>query len=195
MMARNLLGKSTLAISLLSFIALLAFSSIPIAYGYGSGQNWQIGAAGTGTLCVPDGGCGGFGFWGWCAFTGTTSGTNGDCQFSQYLHQGTVLGTAQCETSFDVTAWHSGPSLANPSVNDFFIDTGTMTVNPASATAACVALLQGAGFNVVQTGPGTGSFSPSSDTEIPAAPGHYNLNGLVAPPITYTELQFQVSEK
>jgi hypothetical protein len=190
----RMLRKSTPIISILFFIAILAFSSLPIASGYGSGETWQTGFAGTGTLCIPNGGCGGFGFWGWCTFTGVSLGSSGDCQVSQYLHQGTVLGTAQCETSFDVTGWHSAPSLVT-GLTDFFIDTGTVTVHPASATPACVAFLQGAGFSLVQTGSNTATFSPTSDTEIPAVPGHYNFNGAFVAGISYTELQFQVSEK
>ncbi|HZW54862.1 MAG TPA: hypothetical protein VFF30_01085 [Nitrososphaerales archaeon] len=186
--------KQKFAIVLLAFTALLILSAVPKVSAYGSGENWQIGASGTGTLCIPNGGCGGFGFWGWCAFYGVSSGTVGDCQFSQYLHSGTVLGTAQCETSFDVTRWHTAAGVY-PSLTDFFIDTGSVRVNPASATATCISLLQGAGFNVVQTGANIGTFSPTSDTEIPSVPGHYNFNGLVAGPITYTELQFQVSER
>src|SRR3989442_9893430 len=80
--------------------AMLAVFAAPPAGAYGK-ENWQIGFAGTAT--APSTGFG-FGFWGWCAFGGgVSSGTTGDCQFSQYFH--TPAGRLTCEVSLDVTSW------------------------------------------------------------------------------------------
>lgn len=180
---------SALSLIAASIFLLSSFALFPAISAYGSNDNWQIGAAGTGTMFGN-----GFGFWGWCALAGHTSGTHGDCQFSQYLHMSGNTGSVQCETSFDITGWHSAASLTNPKINDFFIDSGTVTFNPASSTQACIYFMGLAGFNMEQTGQATAKFvTPSSDTGIPAAPAHYNLNGLVEGPITFTELQYQVA--
>lgn len=179
-------------------ISLLAFFLAPMAGAYGSGDNWQIGVSATGTQCIQQG-CGGFGFWGWCTFSGSTSGTVGDCAYSQYLHLAAV-GSPQCETHFDITAWHTAPSPTRHRT-DFWIDSGALTVNPASATDACVNFLEHAGFALSQTSSGAWVFVPSSDTGIPATPGHYDFNGLVTPPCgcgpvvtTFTQFQIQVSD-
>ncbi len=178
------------ALLLLVPVSLFALLLTPVAWAYGSGDNWQIGVSGTGIECIPNVGCGGFGFWGWCTFSGTTSGTNGDCQYSQYLHLDPL--STQCETHFDITGWHV--AVGRTGMPSFFIDSGTVTVDPASATTACIHFLQHAGFNVAQTGDGAGQFEPSSDTGIPANPGHYDFSGQVRGPITFTEFQIQVSE-
>jgi hypothetical protein len=172
----------------LASVMLLSFAFIPATSAYGKGDNWQIGAAGTGSFCVSKGVCGGFGFWGWCAFAGIASGTSGNCQFSQYLHKGTPLGVIQCETSFDVTNWN-----VSATTNDFVINSGTVTFKPASSTGGCITLLAGAGIFITQTGRNTGEFSAPSDLGIPAVAGHYDLNGVQEGPITFTELQYQVS--
>jgi hypothetical protein len=160
------------------------------SYAYGSGANWQLGFSGTGTLLGS-----GFGFWGWCTFVGSAAGTAGDCQVSQYLH-GSV-GDIQCETGFDVTGWEAGPGVLMPltGTSDFFVNSGTIVVRPASTIAACLAFLRAAGFAVgPTTSPGMLAITGPSDLELPAAPGHYNFNGQTIAGITYTEFQVQVSE-
>ena len=185
---RNLIVSKKLAIILpITLLALIMFPAS--SHAYGRGASWQLGFAGTGILFGS-----GFGFWGWCTFTGSTSGTVGDCQVSQYLH-GSV-GNVQCETSFDVTGWEARPGAITSLTGqpDFFITSGTITVQPASATAACLGFLTAAGFAVTQTSPSTGAIVGPSDLELPAAPGHYDFNGLTISGVAYTEFQVQVTE-
>lgn len=180
--------KRVAVILSLTLLALMMFPSSSRAYG--TGASWQLGFSGTGTLFGS-----GFGFWGWCTFIGSTSGRIGDCQVSQYLHGST--GNVQCETAFDVTGWEaiSGALTSLTGKPDFFVSSGTITVRPASAALACLAFLTGAGFAVGPgTSPGTLAITGPSDLELPAAPGHYNFNGLTLAPITYTEFQVQVAE-
>ena len=186
---RDLMTSKGLAL-ILSIVLLTIPMSPPSLYAYGPGASWQIGTAGTGTLFGS-----GFGFWGWCTFVGDTSGTAGDCQFSQYLHMSN--GNVQCETHFDITGWDTGPGTMTPLTGqpDFFVTSGTITVHPAPATPACLAFLMGAGFNVVQTSSSTGEFvAPPTDLGTPAGAGHYSFNGQTIFPIDYTEFQIQVSK-
>ncbi len=151
-------------------------ASLDDAYG---AENWQIGFAGT---AVAPGTGFGFGFWGWCAFGGGvapfTSGTTGDCQFAQYLHLPSGSGFT-CHESLDIKSWdvEQGTMLPVPS---FFV-TGTATVNPTSATTPCLAL-----FPMTTTS----NFS-KVDSGFPAAPRHYNLNGLLG---ARGEFQIQVTQ-
>jgi hypothetical protein len=145
---------------------LVATSSSVGAYG-GGPANWQVGFAGTGV--VPTTGIG-FGFWGWCEFSGgVVAGTNSDCQVSQYVHSPTF--SVNCEQSINVISWTAATGT--------FVINETSTTNPSSATAMCLA----AG--------GVPPADPAFDTHIPAFPNHYNLNGLFGAP---GELQLQVTE-
>src|SRR5579863_10250777 len=111
-LSRPLLGV-LVAATLVIFVATPA-----LAYGK---ENWQIGFAGTG---VAPGTGQGFGFWGWCTFSGgVTSGNDGDCQFAEYIHGPSGSGFT-CEESLDISSWDG-------STGTFFIS-GTVTVNPAS---------------------------------------------------------------
>src|SRR5262245_23166775 len=129
-MLKLIVSRNLAVILSIALLALIMFP--PSSHAYGPRANWQLGFAGTGTLFGSD-----LGFWGWCTFTGSTSGTTGDCQVSQYLH-GSV-GSVQCETSFDITGWDVKPGVLTPLTGqpDFFITSGSITVRPASATAAC----------------------------------------------------------
>ena len=51
------------------------------------------------------------------------------------------IGRPVMPTKFEVTQWHTAPALMGPPSIDFYIDAGTVTVSPASASAACVELL------------------------------------------------------
>jgi hypothetical protein len=137
---------------LLALALALVVATPTLAYGK---DNWQLGFSGTGV--IPSTGQG-FGFWGWCAFGGgITSGNDGDCQVSQYVHA-PAGGGFTCEESVDVTAWDA-------SGGTFVIEAATVTVHPSSLTEACLAFFPGpAGFPV--------------DTGFPAAAGHYNLGGI-----------------
>jgi hypothetical protein len=149
-------------------VALVSNTHSRPALAYGA-ENWQIGLAGTGV--APSTGQG-FGFWGWCALGGgVTSGTNGDCQFAQYVHAPAGSGFT-CQISLDITSWDG-------SSGTFFI-TGTATVNPTSLTGPCLTIF-----------PGSASFT-GVNSLIPAAPGHYNLGSLF--PGLPGEFQIQVTQ-
>ena len=151
----------------IGFAALLAISVASPAFAYGK-ENRQTTFAGTG---VAPGTGSGFGFWGWCAFGGgVTSGNNGDCEFSQYVHG--PSGSVTCEVSLNISAWTRASGT--------FVITGTATAHPASSTAACVAIF-----------PGSTTFT-GLDSGIPAAAGHYNLGGLG--PGLVGEFQIQVTQ-
>jgi len=172
-MHRTLLWRSLLGVLVAVILGVVAASP---AQAYGP-ENWQIGFAGT--AVAPSTGFG-FGFWGWCAFGGgVTSGNTGDCQFSEYIH--TSSGRVTCEESADITSWDTSISTIPPTVGfHTFHVTGTATVNPSSATAACESI--------------PGSFPASYigfDTQIPAAAGHYNLGSVLGP---RGELEFQVTQ-
>jgi hypothetical protein len=129
---------------------MLGVSATTSAMAYGA-ENWQLGFAGTGTAA---GTASGFGFWGWCAFSGgVTSGNDGDCQLSQYLHL-PAGGGITCQESLDITSWNGSGGT--------FVISGTATVNPSGATGPCVNFF-----------PGSSPFSV--DTGFPAATGHYNF--------------------
>jgi hypothetical protein len=157
------------------------------------GYNWQIAVSGKGILHpgVDDlGGNLNFKVEGWCAFTGVSSGTAGDCSLNRYVHS--ASGDLSCETTFDITEWHTAQALMGPFV-DFYIDAGTVTVSPASATTACAELLLVAGgYHVAATGtPGILTFSAPTDTHFPATPGHYTSGG---GPVTWAVFNLQVME-
>jgi hypothetical protein len=185
--------KKLSPISVIAVLALvlIAASRFPILSAYGSGENWQLGFSGTGNVANM-----GFGFWGWCTFVGGSSGTDADCQVSQYLHTN-GNGDIQCETAFNITNWDAQAgvlqSLGVPT--EFFANSGTITVHPANATPACTAFLQAAGFNVAQTGPSTITIEGPSDMALPASAGHYNFNNQTIEGVFYKEFQVQVSEK
>jgi hypothetical protein len=131
------------------FASSLLVGVSPPTHAYGK-DNWQVAFSGTGV--TPQGVS--FGFWGWCAYVGVYSGSQGDCEMSQYVHAPGYSLT--CEVSLDVTSWTGG---FQP---DHFI-TGTATVHPASSTDACVSIF-----------PGSVSFT-AADTQVPLIPGHYNI--------------------
>jgi hypothetical protein len=161
----------------------------PVASAHPSASaNWQSGFAGTGTLFGL-----GFGFWGWCQFFGSTSGSNADCSISQYLHNGSS--SVQCETNFVITSWVLGPGgfTGLTGQPEFIVTGGSIAVQPAAQTWACAAFLAPAGFNVTVVAPGMLAIAGPSDSGVPASAGHYAFNGLNFGPISFTELQIQVS--
>lgn len=176
-MFRGVLSRALLGLLFAALIGVFAATSV-LAYGP---ENYQIGFAGT---AVAPGTGFGSGFWGWCTFGGgtlfnsaglATSGTTGDCQFATYIH--TSSGGVTCHQSIDATSWaiQISPTLGIPT----FFASGTATVNPSGAAAACLTI----------TGVAPPTFT-NFDTLIPAAPGHYHLNGVLG---LTGELQFQVT--
>lgn len=162
----------TLVVSL-AIAALGIVVSAPSALAYGSTDQWQAGFSGT---CSSQSSCpfgpaptnGASGFWGWCAFGGSsgsaaigTTGTTADCQVTTYFGPGSSF-----HIDYNVTAWVIQPgspfSLGLP---DFLFTKGTVTLS----------------------GPGVPSFLPSNtpipfpspcpqficDSGIPAMPGHF----------------------
>jgi hypothetical protein len=156
-------------LAILFAVALALVVATP-AFAYGPTDNWQIGFSGTG---VAPGTGFGFGFWGWCTFSGITSGTDGDCQFAQYMHAPpSAGGNFTCHESLDVTSWDG-------SGGTFVIEAANVTVTPSTLTGPCLQLF-----------PGPNGFP--LDTGFPHAPGHYNLGGLG--PGLVGEFQIQVTE-
>jgi hypothetical protein len=155
----------------------LSIAAASPALAYGS-ANWQITFSGTGP---------GFGFWGWCDFAGgttfssglATSGTTGDCQFAEYVHEpGVFSGT--CEISMDLMAEGGAPAWqeeasAVTGLTDWFLS-GTAVTHPASQTGFCQTL----------TGSPPPTFS-NFDSLLPVAVGHTNASGFFGT----TELQIQ----
>jgi hypothetical protein len=155
----TILKTATLSVCIALFAS---FALLPTVSAYGK-ANWQIGFAGT--FVSPT--FGNTGFWGWCAFVGESSGTDGDCQVSQYFHVPPQGFSLTCETDVQVTSWDMQPTSGQPPgfpPDDFFITGATITVNPSSP--ACIAAV--------------GSLpSLPFDTGFPAAAGHYNYNALL----------------
>jgi len=156
-------------------VALLGVAAASPAAAYGGGPaNWQLGFAGTATY--PSTGFG-FGFWGWCQFSGgVVSGNDGDCQVAQYLHapRGSNLPAVTCHQSVDITSWTGAGGT--------FVITGTSTTTPSSAAQLCQA-----------TGGAPPSFS-GFDTMLPASPGHYSIPISIFAPGAVGELQIQVTQ-
>ena len=172
-MTRRVLLRPLLG--LLAAALLGVFTAAPgAAYG-GGPANWQIGFAGTATF--PGSGFG-FGFWGWCQFSGgVVSGNNGDCQVTQYLHApaGSGVPSVTCHQSIDVTSWSGAGGT--------FVITGTAATTPASAAQTCLA-----------AGGAPPTFN-NFDTMIPAFPGHFSIPiGSFGGPGAVGELQIQVTQ-
>ena len=187
--AAFLLGATILLLSALT--PVLAFTPTANA---ASKYNWQITVSGKGILhpCITGYGCNlDFNVEGWCAFSGTSSGTSGDCSLNRSVHS--PSGDLSCETRIDITAWHTGPALMGPPVTDFIIDSGTVMVSPPGAAATCSALiLVAGGYHTVLSGtPGELTISASSDTHFPYAPGHYTVG---SGPVTWSVFNLQITE-
>lgn len=171
--------KTIVSRALVGIVATAALSLVSTSPALAYGRaNWQITFAGT----AP-----GFGFWGWCDLAGgttfssgvATSGTSGDCQFAEYVHEpGTFSGT--CQQSVDLMpesgqpAWQQELSSVT-GVTDWFFS-GISITHPSSETAFCETL--------------PGAFPPTftnADSQLPFAVGHSNLNGAFG----LTEFQMQ----
>ncbi len=159
----------------LVFAAMLAVSAVTPAFADYGFANWQVTFAGTGVDPTTHQG---FGFWGWCAFSGgVSSGNGGECQVTQYFHS-TTLGRFTCHEEIDIDSWRIAPSPMVGGLPGFFI-TGSVQVSPTSVTGPCLAFFPG-------------SASPVNlDTGIPAVPGHFNVGGLG--PGLRGEFQIQVT--
>jgi hypothetical protein len=170
-LARNLLTSAAAGVLLLGMVGVLG--SPASAYGGGK-ANYQVTFAGTAT--TPGTGEG-FGFWGWCDFSGGNSlgGNAGDCQVAQYFH-GPAGSGFTCHENVDITAWTAVP-------DGDFLASGTYTVNPVAYTDICP--------NPIPNDPPSPS-GFSGDTEIPSTPGHYNIGDIFGPG-TVGEFEVQVT--
>ena len=161
----------------IAVLVLLAVQPTTTASAYGK-ANWQTTFAGT--FISP--GQGGGGFWGWCAFYGETSGDDADCQVSLYQHAvHSQDNTITCEVSIDATGWHIDSSPQLGGAPGFFIDSGQITVHPASKTQACL------DANFAGQTSSDGTILTRMDFGLPATPGHYNLNQFVGHPAELQE--------
>ncbi len=190
--------KKLAAILLIALISVTLLSLVPIVQAYGP-SNWQMTASGNcnnKTLClaidpitgavVPSVG----GFWGWCAFTGVNSGTEADCQFSNYNRSPDPLFQfATVHTATHATTWDVEPSAFSPTGFDFFITSGTVSFSgptvvgdlkangpiPISAILAAGCTIPGDTVSCPISGAeGLGIYSP--DTGFPNLPGHFQFN-------------------
>ena len=181
---RNLIRRLLVGGSALVLTVGMAVGATPSASAYGA-ANWQLTFAGTGVF--PSTGIG-FGFWGWCDLAGgttfnsagqATSGTSGDCQFSEYSHNVPGFPSVTCGISFNLMpedgspAWTQAQSRIIPFV-DWFIS-GTQVDHPANLAPLCRQLV---GVPLTQT------FS-NFESLLPVIVGHANLKGLFGT----TELQ------
>lgn len=174
-MPRRVLLRSFVGITVAAMLGVLAASP---ALAYGSSDQWQTGFAGTFNSSA-----GNFGFWGWCAFGGSsasgTTGTTADCQIANYFSgRGAPLNPFQ--VSFDVNSWLIAPGSAflPPGVPGFFFTGGTAELTgpgvPPGVPArvpfplAAVCNFTDAPANLIG--------SPC-DTGIPAVPGHFGFTG------------------
>lgn len=203
----TLLKKNTR--SLVSIIATISLflglaSSIPAAFAYGNNTQWQIGASGTcnvAAFCadigLPAGTTGGF--WGWCAYGGSTgsaapgtTGTQGDCQFTVYVNAPNQHATNPFHISQDITGWVIAANVPNslcnanpPGTPCFFNTAGTMEfAGPGSPAPTGVTIPMPCTSNPADT---AGNFI--CDTAIPAVPGHLSFH-----PAPGVELNIQVSK-
>jgi hypothetical protein len=176
--------------------ALWLFGSTSSALAYGNTEQWQIGFSGScnnTSFCGPGPGVpGAFGFWGWCAFGGSsgseaagTTGSTADCQFTTYFRT-TGVTNSPVHISFDVSRWvilPPGVPFAPPGVPTFAFTSGT--------------------FEVTGPGAGTGGLPPAGmvvslpnpcppqlcDTGLPSIPGHYSFH-----PVAGVEFNIQVTK-
>jgi len=173
-----------LARTLVVTLALAALGMLvgaPSALAYGSSDQWQAGFSGT---CSSQSSCpfgaapakGASGFWGWCAFGGSsgsskvgTTGSTADCQVTTYFGP-----ASSSHLDYNVTGWviQQGTPVSF-GLPDFLLTSGTVTF----------------------TGPGTPPGVPTHvalpfptpcppficDTGIPAVPGHISFQ---APGVT-----------
>ncbi|HVH14921.1 MAG TPA: hypothetical protein VNA15_04290 [Candidatus Angelobacter sp.] len=123
-------------LTLTTTAGLLIFAAmLPGAHAYGNTAQWQIGFSGNCNLpsaCGPPGGTGTSGFWGWCAFGGSTasgtSGTIGDCQVTQYARSNLGQPNNPTHLAIDITGWTIASSGISPTGSSFQITRNAFTL-------------------------------------------------------------------
>lgn len=181
--------KLAVITSILLAVTLLA--ATPVALAYGSTDQWQSGFAGQclGPRC--DGGS--FGFWGWCAFGGSsgssavgTTGNTADCKVTTYFSGNPVIPSTY---SMDGSGWiiNTGSAFLPPGTPGFFFTSGTVTFTGPLANLLGIPTGVPIPLSVVcPAGPTPGSLC---DTGIPAIPGHFSFN-----PFPGFSIQIQVTK-
>lgn len=169
-LARTLVVTVTVAV-----LGILA--NAPSALAYGSNTQWQAGFSGT---CSSQSSCpfgppparGASGFWGWCAFGGSSvdgmTGTSGDCQLTTYFGPATSF-----HISFDGRGWaiRTGSQFVfPPGAPDFqFTD---VTVEATGPGARLMGIPTGVPFTF--TDPNCPPMI--CDTGVPALAGHFSYH-------------------
>lgn len=173
---------------LVTLVTLGILANAPSALAYGSSDQWQSGFAGT--FITPNGA---FGFWGWCAFGGSsgssavgTTGTTGDCQIENYFFS-TRLGEPlnPFQATINANSWliAAGSKFLPPGTPGFFLTGGTAEVTGPGAqilhmlfgvpVGAPFPLSAACNFSDVPTS----LVGSPCDTGIPAVPGHVGFSG------------------
>jgi len=179
-MPGRLLLRSFVGLTVAAMLGVLAAAP---ALAYGSSDQWQAGFAGT----FVSKSTGAQGFWGWCAFGGSsgsaaigTTGTTADCQIENYFGT-TSLGQPLNPFHFTVdgTGWviGTGSHQVPPGVPSFFITSGNLEVSGPGAQLLGVPV--GVPFaSSLACGPGTTAaelIGTPCDTGIPAVAGHFSF--------------------
>ena len=172
-MPRNLARTLVLTVTLAT-LGILA--NAPSALAYGSADQWQVGFSGTCSSQAPSSFfCPGgvtTGFWGWCAFGGSSadglSGTTADCQLATYFAPGTTLHIA-----YDVSHWtiNTGSQFLPPGLPGFFITPGAGTLEITGPGPVPPFVQKGVPIPIPNPCP-----TFICDTGIPAVPGHVSLH-------------------
>ena len=166
-------GIGILTLSTTAGLLLLA-SILPGAHAYGTTAQWQAGFSGTCNVPAscgpPTGGTGTFGFWGWCAFGGSdgstfpgTTGTIGDCQFTQYARNDLGQPVNPVHLAVDITGWIIAPNSFGPGFT-FHATASAFTLECTGPSASSPAPFSGC------------ALPPGGDTGVPAAAGHFTMS-------------------
>jgi len=196
-MPRRVLLRSFVGLTVAALLGVLAATP---TLAYGNSDQWQAGFAGT----FVSKSTGASGFWGWCAFGGSsgstaigTTGSTADCQVENYFFT-TQLGAPLNPFHFTVdgTGWviGTGSTGVPQGVPSFFITSGTLKVSGpgASILHQLFGVPVGVPFpSSLACGPGTTAealVGTPCDTGVPAVAGHFGFAGPGA------EIQIQVTK-
>jgi hypothetical protein len=193
----GILAATTL---LVAIFVLSTFAIAPVSHAYGKDQ-WQIGFSGNFHVV---GSSINAGFWGWCAFGGSsgssaigTTGTTGDCEQASYFGKTVGALNSPFHASFDgpwVISTGSRNCLSS-STPCFFFTAGTVEVTgPGAASLGVPTGVELPLASICGSPPAPGS---PCDTGLPAIPGHFSLSGTFPGPggsTISTNVQIQVTQ-
>jgi hypothetical protein len=182
-MSRRVLMRSFVGLTVAVMLGVLAATP---ALAYGNSDQWQTGFAGT--FNSP---AGTSGFWGWCAFGGSSAsgmtGNTADCQIENYFaRRGTPLNPFLA--AIDANSWLIATGSAflpkNSGIPSFFLTGGSaeLTGPGAPFIASLFGVPVGVPFDLSKVcdfsnPPTTLIGNPACDTGIPAVPGHFGFTG------------------